>query len=146
MAIKVKSAAEAAEKWATQTPGRAQYYQSGAVAAGSDWLNNTLAAKSNFQTAVTAGNIGTLFAGGVKRAGADKFVRKVNDVGATRFASGITAAKTDYQSGVDPMLATIAGVTLPARAPRGAASNLQRVAAIATALNAKRLSLRAAGA
>lgn len=145
MAIKVKSAQEAADKWASQTPGRQAYYQSGAIAAGSDWENNTVAAKGNFQTAVTAGNIGNLFAGGVKKAGAAKYTRKIQEVGGPRFASGISAGKPDYQTGIEPMLQTIAGITLPARAPRGSEANLARVRAIATALNQKRLALRAAG-
>jgi hypothetical protein len=146
VAIKVKSAAEVAKKWGEVTPGRQAYYLSGASGAGSDWETNTVNAKANFQAAVTAGNIGNLFAGGVKKAGAAKYTRKVVEVGANRFGQGISAAIQDMQSGVEPFLATISGLTLPARAPRGSASNLQRVAAIATALNQKRLALRAAGA
>jgi hypothetical protein len=44
------------------------------------------------------------------------------------------------------MLSTIASLTLPARAPRGSSTNLDRVRVIADALNKKRLALRAAGA
>jgi hypothetical protein len=146
MTIKVKSAAEVADKWASQTPGRQAYYESGAKAAGSDWEANTINATGNFVAGVQAGNIGKMFAGGVKAAGAAKYVRKVTDVGAGRFSQGVTAGKQDYASGIDPMLATIAGVTLPARAPRGSESNLARVRAVATALHTKRLALRAAGA
>jgi hypothetical protein len=146
MAIKVKSAAEVADKWASQTPGRQAYYQSGAAAAGGDWETNTVNAKANFVAGIQAGNIGQMFVGGVKAAGASKYVRKVNDVGAGRFSQGVTAGKQDYASGIEPMLSTIASVTLPARAPRGSASNLARVAAVATALHTKRLALRAAGA
>ena len=146
MAVKVKSAAESAAKWAEQTPGRSAYYESGAKAAGADWEKNTLDAAPNFKAAVSAGNIDKLFSGGVKQAGATKYVRKVTDVGVGRFSTGVTAGKVDYQSGVEPMLATIAGVTLPARAPRGSEANLARVRAISTALHAKRLALRAAGA
>jgi len=146
MAIKVKSAAEVADKWASQTPGRQAYYESGAKAAGSDWETNTLGATANFVAGVQAGNIGKLFSGGVKNAGAAKYVRKVGDVGAGRFSQGVSAGKQDYQGGIEPMLATIASVTLPARAPRGSESNLARVRAVSTALHTKRLALRAAGA
>ncbi len=146
MTVKVKSAAEVAKKWGEVTPGRSAYYQSGAAAAGPDWEKNTCDAKGSFVAGVTAGNIGQMFVGGVKRAGAAKFVRKINDVGAGRFGQGVSAAIQDFQSGVEPMLATIAGLTLPARAPRGSSSNLERVRVIADALNKKRLALRAAGA
>jgi hypothetical protein len=146
MAIKVKSAADVAAKWAEQTPGRSAYYESGVKGAGSDWETNTKAAAANFKAAVSAGNIDKMFLGGVAKAGAAKYTRKAVDVGVGRFSSGVTAGKVDYQSGIEPMLATIAGLTLPARAPRGSESNLARVRAISMALHAKRLAERAAGA
>lgn len=146
MAIKVKSAQEVANKWGDVTPGRSANFVAGAKASGQDWENNTLAAQANFQAAVTSGNIGKMFAGGVKNAGAAKFSRKVEAVGAERFASGVAAGKVDYQTGIAPMLETISGLTLTARAPRGSESNLARVRQVSTALHQKRLALRAAGA
>ena len=145
MAIKVPSAADVAKKWGDVTPGRQAYYQAGAAAAGSDWESKTLAAANSYKNAISAGNIQQMYAGGVKKAGAAKYTRKINDVGAGRFSSGVTAAITDMQSGIDPMLATIAGLTLPARQPRGSAANLQRVQVVADALNKKRLSQAAGG-
>lgn len=146
MAIRVPTAAEAAKKWGDVTPGRQGYYQAGAAAAGGDWEAATVAAAAAYKAAISAGNIGQMFAGGVKKAGAAKYTRKINDVGAGRFSSGVSASVPDMQSGIEPMLATIAGVTLSARQPRGSAANLQRVQQVADALNKKRLSLRAAGA
>ncbi len=145
MATKVKSAAEIAAKWGSVTPGRQQYYAAETPAAAADWESKTIAAKAAFQAAVTAGNIGDMFAGGVRKAGAAKFARKVTEVGAGRFGQGVSAAVSDMQTGMDPMVATIASVTPPARQPRGSAANLMRVSAYADALHAKRLSLRAAG-
>jgi hypothetical protein len=146
MAIKTKSAQEVAQKWGEVTPSRQQYYVSGAQGAGQEWENKTLEAAANFQAAVTAGNIGKMFQGGVKQAGASKYQRKVAAVGGERFASGVNAGKQDYATGIAPMLETISGLTLPARAPRGSESNLARVRAVAVALHQKRLALRAAGA
>jgi hypothetical protein len=145
MTIKVKSAAEVAAKWAEQTPGRSAYYEAGVKGAGSDWETNTKAAAANYKSAVQAGNIDKMFAGGVAKAGAAKYTRKSVEVGVGRFSSGVTAGKVDYQSGIDGMLQTIAGITLPPRAPRGSESNLARVRAVASALHAKRLAERAAG-
>ena len=146
MAIKVKSAADVAKKWGEQTPGRSAYYQAGVQGAGGDWESNTKAAAANYKAAVSAGNIDKLFSGGVANAGAAKYTRKATTVGVERFSSGVTAGIVDYQAGIDPMLQTIASVSLPARAPRGSESNLARVRAVATALHAKRLAMRAAGA
>jgi hypothetical protein len=145
MAIKVKSAADVAKKWGEVTPGRQGYYQAGAAAAGSDWEAGALAAKANFKSAVSAANIDAMFVGGVKRAGAAKYTRKVNEVGVARFSQGVQAAVGDMSAAVEPFLQTIAGMTLPARQPRGSAANLQRVALIATELNKKRMALRASG-
>jgi hypothetical protein len=146
MGIKVKPLADVAKKWGEVTPQRSGYYEAGALAAGGDWEKNTLDAAASFKAAVTAGNIDKLYTGGVKNAGAAKFVRKIKDVGAGRFSSGVTAGVGDYQTGMDPMLSTIASVNLPARQPRGSAANVQRVTAIMDALHKKRLALRAAGA
>lgn len=146
MAVKVKPAADVAKKWLDVTPGRAGYFEAGAVGAGDEWERQALAAQAAFKAAISAANIGAMFAGGVKKAGAAKYNRKVKDVGVARFSQGVQAAGPDYLAGVEPMLATIAGLTLPARAPRGSESNLARVREIAVALNKKRLSLRAAGA
>ena len=146
MAIKVKSAAEAAEKWQRIASGRGGDYEKGVTGAGSDWESKTLAAKAAFQAAITAGNIGQMFAGGVKKAGGAKYERKATGVGKDRYSGGINAAVVDFQSGIEPMLSTIASLTLPARAPRGSEANLARVREVAVALNKKRLALRAAGA
>ncbi len=144
-AIKVKSAADVAKKWAEVTPSRAAYYESGAVGAGDDWAKNTEAASAQFKAAVSASNIDQLFRGGVKKAGAEKYNRKVKDVGTQRFGQGVSAAAGDMQSGIAPMLDTIAGLTLQPRQPRGSEANLARVREVATALHKKRLALRAAG-
>jgi len=144
--MKVKALSDVAAKWAEVTPGRSAYYEAGASVAGSDWEKGATDAKASYKAAVTAPNIDAMFAGGIKRAGASKYERKVKEVGVARFGPGVAAAQPDYSAGVAPMLDELAKITLPARAPRGSAANLNRVAVIATALNKKRLSLRAAGA
>lgn len=146
MAIKVTPAADAAKKFVDVTPGRQAYYESGVKGAGPDWEANTILAKAAFKSAVSAANIDQMFAGGVKKAGAAKYANKAGTLGAQRFSSGVQASAADYQTGVDPYLQVIANETLPARGPRGAVGNLQRVQQIATDLNKKRLQLRAAGA
>ncbi len=146
MSIAVKPVADVAKKWSDVTPGRSSYYQAGTANAGDTWQRNASAAKAAFVAGVTAGNIGNMYAGGIKQAGAAKFNRKVADVGVARFGPGVQAAAADYQAGVAPMLETIAGITLSARGTRGSPQNYQRVTEVGTALNKKRAALRAAGA
>lgn len=145
MAIKVKPLTEVADKWAEVTPGRSAYYEKEATVAGPEWEANTIAAKAAFKAGVTAPNIDALFAGGVKRAGADKYNRKVKDVGVARFGPGVTAAKVDFSENVAPFLDEISKITLDPRQPRGSVANYGRVQAIGTELHKKRLALRAAG-
>lgn len=142
MAIKVKPLALVVDKWVTNASGAATYYESGVKGAGPDWLTNTINAGPAFKAAVSAGNIQQMFEGGAKKAGAEKYVRKAGTLGVANFPTGIAAAKVDYNSGMEPMLSTIAGIDLSKRGPRGSAANLQRVAQVADTLHKKRLALR----
>lgn len=146
MPLKTMTADKAAGKWVSVTPGRSSYYEANAVGAGADWEKNAIAASGQYKVAVSSGNIGLMYNGGIKRAGAAKFDRKVRDVGVPRFGQGVQAAAPDYQAGIAPMLDTVAGLTLSARQPRGSEGNYQRVRDIGVALNKKRMALRAAGA
>ena len=144
--IKVKPVAEVAKKWADVTPGRSSYYEAGAVVAGADWEKNAAAAKGAYKAAVTAPNIDDMFAGGVKRAGAAKYERKIKEVGVARFGPGVTAAEVDFTENVAPFLDEISKITLDPRQPRGSDANYKRVQQIGATLHKKRLALRAAGA
>ena len=146
MAIKVKPLADVVKKWVDVTPARAAYYEQEASVAGTDWEKGATAAAAAFKAGVAAPNIEKMFTGGIKRAGAAKYERKVKAVGVTRFGPGVIAAEPDFSTGVEPMLATIAAITLAPRQPRGALANYARVQAIGVELNKKRLALRAAGA
>lgn len=145
MAIKVMSAAEASAKFAEVTPGRQRYYQANAPAAAEVWATNTAASGTAFMSGIQAAGIQQRYEGGVRRAGADKFRRKVTTVGVARYGTGVQAAQSDYQSGVAPYLETIAGLSLPRRATRGDPTNLQRVQQVSEALHRKRLALLGAG-
>jgi len=143
--IKVKSLADVTAKWGDVTPGRTAYYEKAASVAGADWEAGAAAASGAYKAAVTAANIEAMFKGGVKKAGAAKYNRKVATVGVARFGPGVTAAVEDFEKGVGPMLDEISKITLSARAPRGSEANYARVREIGTVLHKKRLALRAAG-
>ena len=145
MAVAVKPLADIAAKWSTETPRRSSYYEAGVRNPTKDWAGSTGASAGNFQAAVSAGDIGKRFAGGVRKAGTAKWQRKAVDVGASRYGPGVTAAAADYQAGMAPMVETLAQVNLPARKPRGDPGNLDRVKAVADALSKRRLALQASG-
>jgi len=145
-AIKVKPVTEVRDKWLDVTPGRATYYEKEALMAGDDWEKGATAASGAYKAGISAANIETLFKGGIKRAGAAKYERKVKAVGVTRFSQGVTEAGPDFEAGVTPFLDEISKLTLPVRQPRGSEANLARVREITVSLHKKRLALRAAGA
>ena len=112
MAIKVKPIEASTTKWGENAARAAGEFATNAAAAGEDWARNTAGAADNFAQAITAPGIKNRFRSGVVKAGAAKFVRKINDVGRDRFGPGVAAAKEDYKSGAEPFFSTLAGVTL----------------------------------
>jgi hypothetical protein len=146
MTTKVPTADAVAKKWGDVTPGRSAYYEAGVATAGSDWEKNATNASAAYKASISAGNIQSMYTGGIKRAGAAKYQRKASGVGKDRFGAGVTAAVGDMQSGIAPMLDAISKVDPPARQPRGSAANQQRSVVYQVALNKARLALRSAGA
>jgi len=142
--ITVKSAAEIANKWAEVTPARAGYYESEAPAAGAEWEANTVAAGGTYKAGISVAGIEKRFVGGVKRAGAAKFARKVKDVGVARYAPGVAAAKADMASGIADYVAVLDGLEIPDRGPRGSVANYAIVQKVGEALHKKRLAVLAA--
>lgn len=140
----VPSADAVAKKWAEETPRRSVYYEANTPGAGSVWEANTKAAAANFKAAIQAANIEALFKGGVAKAGAAKFSRKVTAL-AGRFGPGVAAAVDDMKANIAPFLSEISTVDMKDRRPRGDPANYDRVKAIGDKLHAKRLALLAAG-
>ena len=142
--ISVKSAASIAQKWADVTPGKSGYYEAEAPAAASEWEANTVAAGGTYTAGIAVAGIGKRFIGGVKRAGAAKFARKVKDVGVARYGPGVAAAKADMESGVGDYVSVLEGLEIPDRGPRGSPGNYAIVQKVGEALHKKRLAVLAA--
>ena len=142
--MKTKSVSEASRYWVEGARNRSGRYASETPGAASDWEANTKSAAVTYKSAVSAANIDKMFSGGVAKAGAAKFARKVTDVGVGRFPTGVAAGEADYASGAAPFLETLAAMPKPAKKMRGDPANFDIVVKIGTALNKKRLSLRGA--
>lgn len=144
--MKVKPISEITAKFLDVTPGRQSYYEKAASVAGADWEKATTDAAKAYKSAVTAANIEAMFTGGVKRAGAAKYERKVKAVGPTRFSEGVRASGEDFEKGFAPYADELARIVKPVRQPRGSEANYDIVRKIGSELHKKRLALRAAGA
>jgi hypothetical protein len=139
MAIQIKSADVIAKKYATRGAAAGTDYAAGVANPRQDWNAATAAAASTYAAGVQQAIGNGSFVKGVNAAGTAKWQRKAQSTGAQRYGPGVQAAQGDYQNGVAPYLQVIAGLTLPPRAPKGDPGNIQRVAAIAQALRAKKL-------
>jgi hypothetical protein len=142
---KVPTTDSAAKKWASVTSSRTSDYLAGVTNPKKDWATGAAGAAASYKAAVASANIDKKFSGGVQKAGTQKWQNKAKTLGADRFGPGVNAAQNDYQSGVDPYLAVIAGTDLPDRKPRGDPGNYARVQAIGSALFAKRVAMKTAG-
>lgn len=142
--ITVKSASEIAKKWADETPARASYYATEAPLAADEWEKNTIAAGGTYKSSLAVAGIMERFVGGVRKAGAGKFKRKVESVGVDRYAPGVAAAQEDMSKGIDPYIAVLEGLDIPDRGPRGSETNYGIVAVVGKALHKKRLAVLAA--
>jgi len=131
--VKVKSAAEAAEKWARVTPQRAADYEQG-VRTAEDWASRTAAQESAYEQGVTAAIARKAFSKGVRAKGTAGWQAATLAKGPSRFASGIQAGKDNYAQGMERPLQVLSSLSLPPRGPRGDPKNLERVRVVMEAL------------
>jgi hypothetical protein len=75
------------------------------------------------------------FEKGVNRVGTSKWQNAALQKGPGRWAEGVQLSTDNYAKGFAPFAQVIANTTLPPRGPKGDPSNIQRVAAMAKALN-----------
>lgn len=131
-----------AAKWRNRVQGAADDYRMGVEQKGGRWQQAAEAASGSYKTAVSAADIEGRFRNGVTRAGQTKYRTRATTVGPDRYAQAAPIAEPDFTKGVQPYLAAIAAVDLPARGPRGAAQNYNRVRPIGEALSRLRTGAR----
>lgn len=135
MPVAIKSVAQIAEKWRRVTPQRSEDFAQGVQNPRKDWKGQTLAAAANYAAAIQQAITGKRYDAGVNKAGTEKWQRKTLQKGVNRWAEGVNLAADDYQTGFAKYRDVIARLDLPPRYPTGDPRNIQRVAAIAAALN-----------
>lgn len=134
----MKSTAQIAEKWARVTQQRAEDYVTGVSSPRTPWAQATAQAADRYKAGVTEAIGRGAFEKGVKAAGDGAYQKGVQMKGPQRFVEGVSQAAPDFQAGFEPYAAVIQSTQLPPRFNRGDPRNLQRVAAITTALRKKK--------
>lgn len=139
MAIKIKSAAAIAKKWADVTPARSREWEAQIKATSTDeYAAPAIAAAPIWEQGVMEAAARGAYAKGIEDK-AEKWKRKALTVGPARYGPGVRAAEGDQAAGFAPYREVIAGLTLAPRGPRGAPGNYDRVREVGEALHAKRV-------
>lgn len=137
--MKVKDAASVTSKWSQRAQAAGQAYTDGVKNPRNDWATATAGASDNWGQGVQAAVSDGRFSKGVQAAGTQAWASGAVNKGATRYGPGVAASTNKFQTGVSKFLQVLQGVTLPPRGPKGSPQNLQRTAAVATALRTAKL-------
>lgn len=138
-AIQLKPLDTISNKWKTRASGAGADYAAGIAAPKVDWAGATAAGAEAYAQGVQEAIGQGRFQREVRKAGSAKWQSRASTLGAQRFPQGVNASQADYSSGVAPYLQVISQVSLPAKGPRGAPQNLERVRAVTDALHQRRI-------
>lgn len=139
MALNVKDASAAAQKFVTRAQAAGGDYKAGVQNAGQRWQANTAAAEQTWGAGVNDAVSRGAFGKGVAKAGAGKYADNASGKGALRYPQGVQQAGPTWQANVQPFLQTLSGLNLPPRQPKGNPANYARVQAVGDALRAQKL-------
>lgn len=134
----IKPMEQASDKWTRRAAVAGEDYRAGVMSPRTPWDQASIAADGNYRQGVTAAANAGRYAGGVRKAGVERWRQNAAAKGPQRFAEGVALSTGEWQRGFQPYHAAISGLSLPARGPAGSPQNLQRVTAVATALRAVR--------
>lgn len=132
----IKGVDRSADKWSRRASAASGDYLSGVEAPRRPWAASAAEGEQNYKVGVIASANAGRYGKGVKKAGDEKWRAGASVKGPGRYAEGVNVGKGDWQSGFAPYHSAISSLVLPARGPKGAAQNIQRVAAVATTLRA----------
>jgi len=133
--VKVKPVDVVVNKWKTRASVATEDYKYGVQNPKQSWQKAAEAAFEAWQSGVQEAIADKRFVGGVRRAGDAKWAKKALEVGASRYAPGITAAAEDYRNAMGEVLKVIESISLPPRGARGSATNYERVKIIGDTLH-----------
>ena len=134
MAINIKPLSTIVAKYVQRASGAGQAYTDGVSNPRQPWAASTVAAAQTWASGVQQAVTDNRFTKGVNLVGDSGWQSKASTIGAQRYPGGIAAGQGKYAANIQPYLTLLSNLTLPPRAPTGDLANLQRVAAVDTAL------------
>lgn len=139
MALTVKAAAAAAQKYVTNAQAAAPAYGQGVQNAGGKWQAATGAAADTWAAGVVQATTDGRFANSINQTSANKYQTRSSSVGPQRYQTGVAGAQQTWQTATTPYLNTLAQLNLQPRQPKGSTANYQRVQQVGQALRAQKL-------
>uniref|UniRef100_A0A6M3XVM7 Uncharacterized protein n=1 Tax=viral metagenome TaxID=1070528 RepID=A0A6M3XVM7_9ZZZZ len=127
------------QKRYSQASGMVDRYISGVETTAKSWKTEALKADAAWKQGTAQAAAAGLFAKGINRTSNEDWKSAAMTKGGERYSGGVTAGVPKYISRVSPYLSIISGIVLPARGPRGAGQNYERVKAIGEKLHAARV-------
>jgi len=137
----VKSLSRISEKWKNASQSAQGEYEAGVQNTQKDWGKNTAAANDAYKKGIQASIARDGFKKGVENAGHSKWQNNTLAKGPARWAEGISKSTDSFEKGFKPYREVIERTELPARGPKGDPSNINRVAVLAKALHAQKISM-----
>ncbi|NVM55340.1 MAG: hypothetical protein HWN66_16655 [Candidatus Helarchaeota archaeon] len=131
----VPSASKIAAKWARVTPERSVDYEDGVRNPLRDWAEETADSESRYEAGIKSAMARKAFGKGVKRVGTAKQKSKTILKGIPRWPEGVRVAEADMRTGMEKVVSTLEGITLPPRFETGDPRNIERVKVIQQALH-----------
>ena len=122
-------------KWASRAGAAGADYATGVNSTQKDWAALTAAAEANYGQGVQDAIGRKAFGKGVLKAGTAKWKTNAGNLGAARYPQGVAAGQAAYSDGFGPYAQKLSTLQLPPRGPKGSPQNINRVAAVAVALN-----------
>lgn len=130
----MKTASQSADKFVQRAAVAGGDYVAGAQSTTKDQAALAIAGKANWAAGITAAIQGDRFAKGLQKSGKAGWAAGVAGKGAERFASGVASSASKYATNSAKFDgARNAAASLP-RGPKGSPTNLNRVAAVVSAL------------
>ena len=136
----MKTAQQAAAKWAANTAGAQQTWLQGIQGTDVDVMGRavqqTAAAIQGYTQSLSSG----AYARAVQASGGTANWKTKSEAKAANFAVGVAAGQNKQASSMQKIMAAMPGIvsSLPARGPAGSAQNYQRSAAVGQALHSQK--------
>jgi hypothetical protein len=142
----IKSLDAISSKWVRVSSVAGQSYAEGVANPSVDWKTATQAGVQNYKTAMADSLAKDTFAKSIGRSSTQNWRDNATSKGVVRWPEGIRLGSENYAKGFGPYRDVIQNTVLPARGPKGAPGNIQRVAKLAEALHNKKVQMSASGA